>query len=156
MTWWERFMAWASGQSADKPADDPADAIPDLPDDRGEAVRLVSGALMLSGAKTLDDRHVSKFCNERVRPMADACQTCFRTMQHFNHDAAALGILASIPNDGTVILDGSETDGRTPLTGQQIHALITGVGRIVSTIETEEPVTALLVARAAVNGHPKF
>jgi hypothetical protein len=64
-----------------------------------------------------------RFANERSRPLADLVAGAFQAIQAYWQawDAKALGDV--IPDDESVVADGSETDGRTPITGHDLHQL---------------------------------
>lgn len=73
----------------------------------------------------LDDRQVKDFCNQNCRPLADLMERTNRTISQFllnvtKIEANAAYIAAA---DGDVIIDGSETDGRKPVTKLSIGQL---------------------------------
>jgi len=72
----------------------------------------------------ITDPQVKKFADEQVRPLADKVARMTVAIQAFvqTFEAKALGNL--IPNDATVIDDGASTDGRTPITGADVHQML--------------------------------
>lgn len=66
---------------------------------------------------------VVKFSNERSRPLADLVAGAFQAIMSYAQLWDAKGLGSIIPNDGTVIADGSDVDGRTPITGADLHQL---------------------------------
>lgn len=64
-----------------------------------------------------------RFANERSRPLADLVAGAFQAIQAYWQAWDAKGLGAVIPNDSSVIADGSDADGRTPITGADLHQL---------------------------------
>jgi hypothetical protein len=67
-----------------------------------------------------------KFCNERVRVLADQIARVHTTITLFAGEFAAKGLADIIPNDANeIILDGAESDGRTPINGADVYLMLT-------------------------------
>lgn len=65
-----------------------------------------------------------KFCNEKIRPSADALVQLFYASSEILDLWNAMGGVLAIPNDGTVIVDGSPGDGRRAITGAMVNNII--------------------------------
>lgn len=91
-----------------------------------------------------------RFSNERVRTLADTVARAFTQVQSFAAEFQAKGLADLIPNDGTVIADGSDTDGRTPITGADVYQMLALADDLLSM--ASGPNTRLpVVLKAAVN-----
>ena len=97
------------------------------------------------------DPQLRVWANTRVRPLADAITALVAKMEAYQTDYQAQGIAALITAAGAsnTIGDGSDVDGRIPITGTQIvnfkaavdqavtaldGTLVSGVGSKISTI----------------------
>lgn len=76
-------------------------------------------------ALTAEQARVARFINEQVRPLAEEMRAI--KLRQLALDAEWQSISAGIPNDGTIIPDGRETEGIRQLTGQQINDIIYAV-----------------------------
>lgn len=65
-----------------------------------------------------------KFSNERIRVLADEFAQIQTLLSLTLAEWSAKGISGLITNDATVIDDGADGDGRTPITGADIYAII--------------------------------
>lgn len=67
----------------------------------------------------IDDAETKKFCNEKIRRMAD----WIVSLNNFT-----VGCLANMPaaltNSADTVIDGSTLDGRAPITGAQVYTLL--------------------------------
>lgn len=89
---------------------------------------------------------VVRVSNESVRPMAETMLRLVAELGLLAPDIARL--LPSIPNDpDSILIDGSEFDGRTPLSGADLHELA-GLANTVAALYT--PSAAVLLAKAKV------
>jgi|SRR6185437_615438 len=70
------------------------------------------------------DPSAIQFCNQNIRPVADQIAQLQTTLAVTLAAWSAKGMGAMIPNDSSVIEDGSPADGRTPLQGADVNALI--------------------------------
>jgi hypothetical protein len=65
------------------------------------------------------------FCNKLVRPLADAVAQVYGSISLFPNLWESKGMATLIPNDPTAnVIDGSATDGRTPITGADANAML--------------------------------
>lgn len=69
------------------------------------------------------DPSVVKFSNEKVRPLADLVAGAFKEIQSFKDLWDAKGIGSLVPDTSDLVDDGSATDGRTPITGHDLHQM---------------------------------
>lgn len=96
-----------------------------------------------------------KFCNEKARVLADLIEKTRRTAEQF-----ALDIVVEFENltggnsGGDLIVDGSATDGRQPITKDSIAALKFVAEQLVVSLTTDD--RADLVAGVSVNGQPSY
>lgn len=65
-----------------------------------------------------------KFCNEKIRPAADALVQLYYASNEILDLWNAMGGVAAIPNDGTPIVDGAPNDGRRQITGAMVNSII--------------------------------
>jgi hypothetical protein len=75
------------------------------------------------------------FCNERVRVAANKFAALYWWCKEVSEDWTAQGVGALIPNDASVLIDGSATDGRSVITGADVNALAARVGEFVALLE---------------------
>ncbi len=96
------------------------------------------------------------FCNQKIRPAADALVQLALSAQAIILLWNARGGTAAIPNDGTVIVDGSPADGRPPITGAMVSNIIARLSEF-STDQTANSNAKLDTEIAvAVNTVPRF
>lgn len=97
-----------------------------------------------------------KFCNEKIRPAADALVQLALGAQAILLLWNQRGGVAAIPNDSTVIADGSPADGRNALTGAMVSNIIARLNEF-STDQTANSNAKLNTEIAvAVNTVPRF
>ncbi len=97
-----------------------------------------------------------KFCNDKIRPAADAL-----VQLTFSADEIILlwnnrGGTAAIPNDGTVIPDGSPADGRPAMTGAQVSNIIARLSEYKADQEANGNAKLNTEMAVAVNTVPRF
>ncbi|MDQ3832237.1 MAG: hypothetical protein M3315_01110 [Actinomycetota bacterium] len=113
----------------------------------------------------IEDPQVARFCNEDVRPMADAFCSAYRAAKAFVADWSAKGIGSLVPDDNTQqIVDGAVTgttlytgtpDGRTPITAHDVNRMLAVALKVIQHAEETNPdgsVDALTLAKVRVNG----
>lgn len=66
---------------------------------------------------------IVRWANEKARPLADLVAGAFQGMMLYAQAWDSKGLGQVVPNDSSVIVDGSEFDGRTPITGSDLHEL---------------------------------
>lgn len=65
-----------------------------------------------------------KFCNEHIRPLADTLASAQAQGNSVLAMWDAKGLGALIPNTTDVVMDGSDVDGRTQITGADVNTFI--------------------------------
>lgn len=75
------------------------------------------------------------FTNNRIRPMADLLYAAYLSAKKLNAEWNAQSVATVIPNDSTVIADGSATDGRPQITDAQATAIVTRCTELISWME---------------------
>lgn len=91
------------------------------------------------------------FCNEVVRPLADEVAQIYSSIQLFASLWAAKGMTTLIPNDPTAnIIDGATTDGRTPITGEDVNTMLALASTLI-TMATGTSGQMSTVLKVAVN-----
>ena len=99
---------------------------------------------------------VIAFCNAHVRPMADSMAANYWTAKKIVTEWNSLNLAALILNDGTLIADGSATDGRSPISGTMVTNIIVRATEIVTDYEAAGNAKLNTVAQVAVNGQSRF
>jgi len=95
------------------------------------------------------------FSNERVRALADKAAAYYWAAKAFLLEWDAAGIGAVIPNDaGELMVDGSATDGRTPITGAGVNGLKGHVALMVADLEANANAKLNILLKIEVNGSP--
>ena len=73
-----------------------------------------------------------RFCNERVRQLADIATKYYYAAKAFTNEWNATGMGAKIPNTTDLVVDGSAQDGRSPITGANVNGLKNHIGFILT------------------------
>jgi len=94
------------------------------------------------------------FCNEKVRPTADKYMQLYWLAKFFTQEWAATGMAALIPNTADIVVDGSETDGRTPITGQMVNGLKNNLDLLITDLEANSKAKLNGLSQIAVNENP--
>jgi len=92
-----------------------------------------------------------KFCNERVRVAADRFGQLYWWSKIVAQEWTAQGIGALIPNDASVVMDGSATDGRPIITGADVNTLAARVAEFVALLEAGGKEKLDQISKIAVN-----
>lgn len=82
------------------------------------------------------------FANGRIRPMADLLYTAYQTAKSVVQQWNSQNVAAVIPNDSTVIADGSATDGRAQITDAQATTIITRCTDLINWMEGSVAISA--------------
>jgi len=99
----------------------------------------------------LDNPQAVRFCNEKIRPLADHfCQLYFE-LKTLAALWQAQGIGALIPNDPTVVNDGAAVDGRAPITGIDVNNVATRAIALIADFEADGDAHLRELLRVAVN-----
>ena len=106
------------------------------------------------------------FANSRIRPMADQLYSSYLSAKKLVNEWNGQSLPAVIPNDSTVIADGSAIDGRPQITNAQATNIVTRCNEIISWMEnglvgspflgTTTLATLGTVTAVEVNGQTKF
>lgn len=93
-----------------------------------------------------------RFANEKIRPLADTLARAYQQARAVLGQFAAKGLGELIPDDkGEVIDDGSATDGRTPITGADIHAMLAVCTAVTGMADAGGGASLLQILKVAVN-----
>jgi hypothetical protein len=94
-----------------------------------------------------------KFCDEKIRPMADLYAQAYYAFKALADGWDAQGIATLIPNTSDVIADGSVTqgDGRATITGVMVNGLIANCKAFITDLEATSKTKLLGLLKIAVN-----
>jgi hypothetical protein len=94
-----------------------------------------------------------RFCNERVRVAADKLAQLYYTAKSVSQEWTANGLGDIIAyNNGDLVVDGSASDGRHPISGIDVNNVITRLTEIVADMEANSGAKLNTVLAVAVNG----
>lgn len=91
------------------------------------------------------------FSNGKVRQMADSMAKLYFQCKDIVDIWNSQVMSSNIPNDSTVISDGSATDGRNPVTNAMITNIITRAQDIITDYEATSNAKLTTVLGVAVN-----
>lgn len=91
-----------------------------------------------------------RFCNERVRPLADALAQVYFLSRAVRAEWYANNLGALLPSADTV-MDGSAQDGRHPITGNDAAGIITRADEFITDYEAGGSAKLNTVLAVAVN-----
>ncbi len=98
-----------------------------------------------------------KFCNEEVRRFNDMTVAHYRTAKQISADYTAKGMSAILGATGSdVIVDGAATDGRAPMTVQDVNNVIARANEKISDFEANTNLKLNQANAVAVNTNPLF
>lgn len=98
---------------------------------------------------------VVAFSNEKVRVAADRYAQLYWFAKIFVQEWDANNFDAAIPNSGAeIVVDGSATDGRTPITGAHLHGLKANLDLLVADLEAGGGTKLNGLSQIAVNETP--
>lgn len=98
-----------------------------------------------------------RHANEKARTACDAIETCYETLKRLQAEYAAVGGDTIFPATADLIADGSDVDGRKPLTNNQVRGLKTLADALVTYLEAGGPPSRIAQIKAAsVNGASRF
>lgn len=95
-----------------------------------------------------------RFCNERARTLADKAAAYFYAAQAFEDEWDATDMGTKIPNTSDVVIDGSATDGRSPITGANVNGLHGHVATMIADLEANDNAKLNILLQIEVNGSP--
>ena len=96
------------------------------------------------------------FCNQQVRKMADSMASNYATCKAIVNNWNALSMSSLITNDASNIVDGSATDGRSPITGAMATNIITRAQEVITDYEATSNAKLNTVIQVKVNGGAQF
>lgn len=99
----------------------------------------------------IDNPEAVKFCNERVRIAADKLAQTYYLARAVLDEWYANNMGALIPVEGGDVLDGSATDGRHVITGNDATNLITRCSEICTDFEANNNAKLNTILAVAVN-----
>jgi hypothetical protein len=91
------------------------------------------------------------FCNNQIRPAADRFIQLYYWCKLTQQQWTAQGLAALLPNSTDNIVDGSATDGRTPITDGQVNILMNYVNTFITAMEASSSLEYNQIAALAVN-----
>ncbi len=86
-----------------------------------------------------------------ARPMADILYGAYLSAKSYVELWNAQGMGTYIPNDTTVIDDGSATDGRSPVTDAQVNNILNRCQELINWLETDQLTSGGTVTNAVLN-----
>lgn len=89
--------------------------------------------------------------NTKIRPAADRFAQLYNFMKALSIQSTADGWLALYPNDSVLIGDGSDIDGRTPITNADVRTFMTLVGTFITFMEQSASANLNLATKISVN-----
>ena len=93
-----------------------------------------------------------RFANDFVRSVADNKAQSYYRAKAFLNEWTAQGIASLIPNTADVIVDGSATDGRAPITGANVNGLVSYLTAFCADLEANNNAKLNVLLQIAVNG----
>lgn len=99
----------------------------------------------------ITDAAAIRFCNERIRPLADTIAKVYSQIQSIGLEYQSKNLGAVIPDDPTAIVQDSSVtnnDGRTPISGHDVNQMLALVTDLLAMAngETTKIPTVLKVA----------
>ena|SRR5579862_247938 len=111
-------------------------------------------SVILRSMANITDPSAVLFCNTEVRPGADKTMQFYWWMKALKQEYLANPNLATlITNDTSLVVDGSATDGRTPITGADVITFLTNVNTFITSLEANS--AAILNNFAKISPNPR-
>jgi hypothetical protein len=95
-----------------------------------------------------------RLTNEMVRTVADKAVRYYYAAKAILNEWAATDMGTKIPNTSDVIVDGSATDGRHPITGANVNGLMSHLQAMVDDLEANGNLKLNILLGIEVNGRP--
>jgi len=92
-----------------------------------------------------------RFCNEKVRIMADLYAQGHYRAKAMLDTWDAQDLSSKFPADASIIIDGSVKDGRTQITSGDVQVMITILRAFVTNTEANEDAVLSQILKVAVN-----
>lgn len=100
----------------------------------------------------IDNVQAVRFCNEKVRPLADELARAYFRAKAVAAEWYANNMGAIIPVDGGLVVDGSATDGRPPITGNDATNIIVRATELIADYEASTNAKLNTIMKVQVNG----
>lgn len=91
------------------------------------------------------------FANTYARKAADNAVSFYLTAKRFLQVWNGQDVVAVIPNDASVIVDGSASDGRAPITDAQVNVLVANLSTLVASFEASSNLVLNQCLQVSVN-----
>jgi hypothetical protein len=99
---------------------------------------------------------VVAFCNDLLRPYADASTRNYYAAKHILTVWFATNLGADVPNlVGDIVVDGAAADGREPISGFDVWNLVNRAQELVTDYEAGSNAKLNTIIKVQVNGAPK-
>ena len=92
-----------------------------------------------------------KFSNEQIRPAADRYMQLYWSAKQLVADWTSKGMAQLFPNDSSVVMDGSDVDGRTPITGADVNIMVSHLNALIADLEASNNLKRNQIQKIAVN-----
>ena len=102
----------------------------------------------------ITDPEAVRFANESVRTLADVATRYYYAARAFQNEWDASGMGTKIPDVSELVVDGSATDGRTPITGANCHQLQGHISTMLADLEATSNQKLNILLQIEVNGSP--
>jgi len=106
----------------------------------------------------LTDAPSVNFCNNQIRPFCDVYGKAIQAAMLLDAQWNAKGLSVSIPNDAAVIIaDGSQAgalpqpDGRTSITGADVHNVMLDAEALIANVQANQGLIQSQIVKPAVN-----
>ena len=102
----------------------------------------------------ITDPEAVRFCNEKVRVAADKLAQAYHFAKQVTQEWTANNLGETIAYDNSdLVVDGSETDGRHPISGVDVNNLITRLNELQTDYEANANAKLNTILNIAVNTH---
>ncbi len=95
-----------------------------------------------------------RFSNEKARTLANAASAYYYAAVAFLNEWDATNMATKITNTADTIIDGSATDGRSPITGANVTGLKGHVDTMVIDLEANSNTKLNILLQIETNGAP--
>lgn len=96
------------------------------------------------------------FANTYARKAADNAVSAYLTAKRFLQVWNAQSVVSVIPNDSNVLVDGSATDGRAPITNAQVNVLVANLTSLVALFEASTNLILNQTVQVSVNANSEL
>ena len=93
-----------------------------------------------------------RFSNEKIRTLADLATRYYYAAKSVANEWGATGMNTKIPSTSDLIADGSDVDGRSPITGANINGLIGHAEEMIADLEANGNQRLNILLQIEVNG----